>query len=143
MKKTCTLLLFLFFFSRASFAQQVSLYDSEGEAVAYINFSEDATIFFWDGKPAAFLEKDEDDICIFGFNGTFLGWYESGIIYDKKGYPVGAKKGVLNMNYRIEKIKGIQRIVGIKPITPISPIKPIWRMKWGINSLERVGELGD
>ena len=56
----------LIFFANA---QQVSLYDSEGEARAYIDFDEEATIFMWDGTPVAFLEKDGSDICVFGYNG--------------------------------------------------------------------------
>ena len=39
-------------------AQQISLYDSEGEARAYIDYDEEATIFMWDGTPVAFVEKD-------------------------------------------------------------------------------------
>lgn len=35
-------------------AQQISLYDSEGEARAYIDYDEEATIFMWDGTPVAF-----------------------------------------------------------------------------------------
>ena len=73
-------------------AQQISLYDSEGEARAYIDYDEEATIFMWDGTPVAFVEKDGRDLCVFGFNGSFLGWYEDGVIYDKKGYAVGAKE---------------------------------------------------
>ena len=34
-------------------AQQVSLYDSQGEARAYIDYDEEATIFMWDGTPVA------------------------------------------------------------------------------------------
>lgn len=116
-------------------AQQVSLFNNQGEAVAYIDFSEDATIFLWNGTPMAFLEKDGDDICVFGFNGSFLGWYEEGIFYDKKGYVVGAKKGAVNMATKIEEIKGIQKITPIRPITAITPIQPILKNSWSSNSL--------
>ena len=33
-------------------AQEVTLFDSEGEAIAYIDYSEDETIFLWNGKIA-------------------------------------------------------------------------------------------
>jgi hypothetical protein len=118
-----------------TFAQEVSLYDREGEAVAYIDFDEDATIFMWDGTPAAFLEKSSSDICVFGFNGKFLGWYEDGIIYEKYGYAVGARKGATNMITRIERIKGIQKITPMRPITPITPIKPFFKNSWSSQSL--------
>jgi len=111
-------------------AQQTSLYDSGGEARAYIDYNQEATIFMWDGTPVAFIEVNRDEICIFGFNGNFLGWYENGIIYEKKGYAVGVRKGAINMIYKPERIKGIQKIIPIRPITPITPIQPIWKSTW-------------
>ena len=135
MRKNIFLTLIMLIISIIVSAQQISLYDSEGEAVAYIDFDEDATIFMWKGTPVAFIEKDGQDICVFGFNGSFLGWYEDGIIYDKNGYAVGARKGAVNMVYKIERIKGIQQITPIKPITPITPIQPIWRNSWSNTSL--------
>ena len=116
-------------------AQQISIYDSDGEARAYIDYDEEATIFMWDGTPVAFIEKDGNDLCVFGFNGSFLGWYEDGIMYDKKGFAVGARKGAVNMITKIEKIKGIQKITPIRPITPITPIQPIWKSSWSNTSL--------
>lgn len=116
-------------------AQQISIYDSNGEARAYIDYDEEATIFMWDGTPVAFIEKDGNDLCVFGFNGSFLGWYEDGIMYDKKGFAVGARKGAVNMITKIEKIKGIQKITPIRPITPITPIQPIWKSSWSNTSL--------
>jgi hypothetical protein len=111
-------------------AQQISIYDSNGEAKAYIDYNKEATIFMWDGTPVAFIEKDGNDLCVFGFNGSFLGWYEDGIMYDKKGFAVGARKGAVNMITKIEKIKDIQKITPIRPITPITPIQPIWKSSW-------------
>jgi hypothetical protein len=113
-------------------AQQVSLYDREGEARAYIDYDEEATIFMWDGTPVAFVEKDGSDLCVFGFNGSFLGWYEDGIICEMKGYAVGARKGAVNMITKIERIKGIQRT---SPMRPITPIQPILKSSWSNTSL--------
>lgn len=134
MKKLLFLTLTILIVSTLS-AQQISLYDSNGEARAYIDYDEDATIFMWDGTPVAFVEKDGRDLCVFGFNGSFLGWYEDGIIYDKKGYAVGARKGAVSMITKIERIKGIQKITPIRPITPITPIQPIWKSSWSNTSL--------
>jgi hypothetical protein len=135
MKISIVVLLTFFSLSFFTYGQEISLYDGNGEARAYIDFNEDATIFLWDGTPVAFIENDHDDLCVYGFNGRFLGWYEKGIIYDKQGYVIGAKKGAINMIFRIERIKGIQGITPIKPITSITPIKPFWRNSWSSNSL--------
>lgn len=116
-------------------AQQVSLYDSDGEARAYIDFDEEATIFMWDGTPAAFIENDRRDLCVFGFNGIFLGWYEDGIIYDKKGYAVGARKGATNMMTKMERMKGMQKMTPMRPMTPMTPMKPMWKSSWSSTSL--------
>jgi hypothetical protein len=134
MKKLLLFILVILTVSTLS-AQQVSLYDSDGEARAYIDYDEDATIFMWDGTPVAFVEKDGSDLCVFGFNRSFLGWYEDGIIYDKKGYAVGARKGAVSMITKIERIKGIQKITPIRPITPITPIQPILKSSWSNTSL--------
>jgi hypothetical protein len=135
MKKALFTILTMVLFLTVVNAQEVSLFDSNGEAIAYIDFSEDATIFMWDGTPVAFLEKDGSDVCVFGFNGNFMGWYEEGIIYDKKGYAVGATKAATNMITKIERIKGIKRITPIRPITPITPIQPVFKSSWSSTSL--------
>lgn len=135
MKKTILTLFAMISLTFFASAQQVSLFDSEGEARAYVDYDEEATIFMWDGTPVAFVEKDGSDLCVFGFNGSFLGWYEDGIMYDKKGYAVGARKGAVNMITKIEKIKSIQRITPIRPITPITPIQPILKISWSNTSL--------
>lgn len=116
-------------------AQQTSLFDSEGEARAYIDYDEDATIFMWDGTPVAFLEKNGSDICVFGFNGSFMGWYEDGIIYDKKGYAVGAREGATNMSLRSERSKSSQRSTPSRPSTPSTPSQPSWKSSWSSTSL--------
>lgn len=116
-------------------AQEITLFDSQGNARAYIDYDDDATIYLWNGKAVAFLENDGSNICIFGFNGRFLGWYEDGIARDKNGNAVGARKGATNMMTNIEPIKSIQEITPIRPITPITPIKPIFSNSWSSESL--------
>ena len=116
-------------------AQQISIFDSDGEASVYIDFGKNATIYMWDGSPVAFINNDGRDLCVIGFNGNFLGWYIDGVIYDNEGYAVGARKGAVGMITKIERIKGIQQITPIRPIVPISPIKPILRGNWINTSL--------
>ncbi len=133
-KKLLIILIFTITFHK-TYSQQITLFNSNGAAKAYIDYNEDATIFSWNGKPLAFLENDNNEICVFGFNGRFLGWYVDGIIYDKNGYAVGASKGSVNMLTNIEPIKSIQELRPIKPITPITPIQPILNNSWSSMSL--------
>jgi len=116
-------------------AQQTSLFDSEGEAIAYIDYEEDATIFMWDGTPVAFLENDGSGNCVFGFNGKFLGWYENGIIYNEEGYLVGAKEGAVNIRTQREPRKSRQLRVPRKPRTPRVQRTPRWNRSWSNTSL--------
>lgn len=135
MKSILLTLMTLLSFTLVVNAQQTSLFDSEGEARAYIDYDEDATIFMWDGTPVAFLEKNGSDICVFGFNGSFMGWYEDGIIYDKKGYAVGAREGATNMSLRSERSKSSQRSTPSRPSTPSTPSQPSWKSSWSSTSL--------
>tara|TARA_R110002033_G_scaffold33618_1_gene71056 strand:- start:1290 stop:1724 length:435 start_codon:yes stop_codon:yes gene_type:complete len=130
--KLLTLFLLLAFTMNA---QETTLFDSQGNARAYIDYDDDATIYLWNGKAVAFLENDGSDMCVFGFNGNFLGWYENGIVRDENGNAVGARNGATNMITNIEPIKSIQEISPIRPITPITPIKPIFSNSWSSESL--------
>lgn len=135
MKKTFFALLIILTFNEVTIAQQISLFDNNGEARAYIDFDEEATIFIWDGTPAAFLEQDGSEICVIGFNGNFMGWYEDGIIYDKKGYAVGAREGAINMMTKMERMKGMQKMTPMRPMTPMTPMQPMWKSSWSSTSL--------
>ena len=115
--------------------RQVSLYDGKGEAIAYIDYDNDATIFMWDGTPVAFFEKRYDDLCVFGFNGSFLGWYKDGFIYDKGGYIVGARKEAINKITKFEGMKKIQKFVPMRPITPIVTPILVSKNSWSNTSL--------
>ncbi len=131
------IIVFVFFlgFAQTLKAQQVSIFDNEGEARAYIDFDKNATIYMWDGTPVAFINNDGKDMCIIGFNGTFLGWYIEGIMYEKNGFIVGARKDALAMNTKSEKMKRIQRITPIRPFIPKSPVKPSLKTSWSGTTL--------
>jgi hypothetical protein len=135
MSKKIKFLILLLFIAFTINAQETTLFDSQGNARAYIDYDDDATIYLWSGKAVAFLENDGSDMCVFGFNGNFLGWYEDGIVRDKNGNAVGARDGATNMITNIESIKSIQEISPIRPITPITPIKPIFSNSWSSESL--------
>jgi hypothetical protein len=128
----------------ASNAQQTSLYNKDGEATAYIDYDKKATIFLWNGTPVAFLQKELNDTCIIGFNGSFIAWYKDGIVYDKEGLAAGVKKGVQRMLllHKNEKIKGVQKIVPVKPVIPMVPVQPVFRSSWGNTGLEELLSAG-
>jgi hypothetical protein len=62
-----------------------TLYNAEGEPVAYISDSLTKAIYLWDGHPVAYLCNYH----VYGFNGRHLGWYIDGMVYDADGKGIG------------------------------------------------------
>ncbi|MCQ2246592.1 MAG: hypothetical protein MJZ69_07390 [Bacteroidaceae bacterium] len=61
--------------------EEITLYDKDGIAVAYIAPDEDYTIYLWNGRPIGYLHKYK----YYAFDGHHLGWYSKGVIYDNEG----------------------------------------------------------
>jgi hypothetical protein len=114
------------------FAKEISLYDSDGEAVAYIDTSDDFTIYLWKGKPVAYL----DNSSVYGFNGKHLGWFEDGIIWDRKGYGVGFVEGAVSKLTKLEKLKGLQQLTPLKSLQQLEPLEPLHRNSFSPIPLE-------
>ncbi len=102
-------------------AEGITLFDYQGEATAYIDTDHGMNIYVWDGKPVAYIEGSS----IWGFNGTHLGWFKEGIIWDHDGYAVGFSEGSVGIVTKVEPEKGIRQIAPIKSIKGIKPIKPM------------------
>lgn len=67
-------------------ADDVSLFDSRGLPVAYIDTDDKRTIYLWNGAPVAYLEnRNSGAFNVWGFNGKHLGWFEKGAIWDRSG----------------------------------------------------------
>ncbi len=63
-----------------------TLYDKNGEAVAYIAEDYHSTIYLWEGLPAAYIYEDEH---VYGFNGRHLGWFKGEVLFNHKGERIG------------------------------------------------------
>ena len=59
---------------------EISLFNSNGEAVAYIAVDH-LTIYLWNGDPVDYI----DDENVYGFNGKHLGWFSESVIIDHNG----------------------------------------------------------
>lgn len=90
--------------------REISLFDSDGEAVAYIVTSDDATIYLWSGKPVTYL----DGKSIYGFNGKHLGWFDQGVIRDHNGNSEGFIQGAINKLTRLEGLKSLKSLIPLK-----------------------------
>lgn len=103
------------------FGKEVSLFDSEGNAVAYIDTEDNMAIYLWKGKPVAYIDGDS----IYGFNGKHLGWFERGIIFDHNGCAVGFIEGAVNKPTKLEKLKGLKQLQPLKSLKQFEPLKPL------------------
>lgn len=65
---------------------EISLYNTDGEAVAYIADDGEASIYTWEGEAVAYIV---DGGIIYGWCGQHIGWFADGILYDLNGYRVG------------------------------------------------------
>jgi len=123
---------FVLFFNMSK-AQEISLFNSQGKAVAYVNTDDnDLTIYLWSGKPVAYISNDN----LYGFNGKHLGWWVKGIIRDHDGDAIGATKGVTNMNTEYEPLKGYKEFKPYKSYKEYPPHKPYWSTSWSNNSFK-------
>jgi hypothetical protein len=126
------LLLTLAFMAGAQ-AREITLFDSEGEAVAYIDTSDEATIYLWSGKPVAYLHGKS----IYGFNGKHLGWFDQGVVLDHKGNGVGFIRGAANKPTRLEGLKSLKSFKPLKSLKELEPLKPRNSNQWARLPLER------
>jgi len=110
---------------------EITLFDSGGNAVAYIDTSDsDLTIYLWNGNPVAYLFSESNTYSIYGFNGNHLGWFVDGIVRDNDGYAVGATGDAFSGITKIEPIKSIKMIKPVQSIRKISPLIPIFNNSW-------------
>jgi hypothetical protein len=113
-------------------AREITLFDSEGEAVAYIDTSDEATIYLWSGKPVTYLDGNS----IYGFNGKHLGWFDQGVIRDHNGNGVGFIQGAVNKLTRLEGLKSLKSLKPLKSLKELEPLKSLNSSQWSRLPLE-------
>lgn len=67
-----------------------TLFDKNGDPVAYVADDYHETIYLWDGSPVAYLYEDRQ---LYGVNGRHLGWFIDDIIYTHRGERIGFTSG--------------------------------------------------
>ncbi|MCP9751200.1 4-fold beta flower protein [Ferruginibacter sp. HRS2-29] len=122
----------LFAFNQTK-AQEISLFNSQGIAVAYVDTDDDdLTIYLWSGKPVAYISDNN----IYGFNGKHLGWWVKGVIRDHEGDAVGATKAASSMNTEYEPYKSYKEYKPYKSYKEYAPYKPYWSTSWSNTSFK-------
>lgn len=129
-------LLFLTLYT-VSKAEELSLFDFEGDAIAYIADDSEMTIFLWDGTPCAYLVKKgnsenpkTDKFSIYGFNGDHLGWLIKGIVRDHEGDITGFTRGAINKSTNYEPYKSYKQYKPYKGYKEYEPYMPYLSNNW-------------
>ncbi len=118
-------------------AKEITLFNSDGEAVAYIDDSDsDLPIYMWDGTPVAYLAPSNSDYYhVYGFNGLHLGWYERGVVRDHDGYVVGFQQGAMSKSTRYEPYKRYKKSKPYKSSPKYPPSKAYNKSSFSYTSL--------
>jgi hypothetical protein len=125
MKRVCVGLLCLSFVGPA-LAEEISLFNAQGAAIAYIDADEDLTIYLWSGEPVAYL----DDGNVYGFNGKHLGWFERGAIWGKDGGAACATAAAMPST-QFEPFKSFKQFKPFKSFKEFAPLKPLFSGRFG------------
>lgn len=70
------------FFSNFAFADDVLLYDSNGNPAVVIDTGDQSTLYLANGQPIGYVSNG----AVYSFQGKHLGWYSNGVLFDKNGY---------------------------------------------------------
>lgn len=104
---------------------EIALFDSAGEAVAYVAVDDDLTIYLWSGKPVAYLTDDSGGgYNVYGFNGKHLGWFLKGIIWDHTGNASCAVKEAFQAT-EMEPLKALKELQPLKSLQELAPLRPL------------------
>jgi hypothetical protein len=119
--KKLILLLFSMLIPFTSFGNtEISLFNSNGEAVAYIAVDDDLTIYLWSGEPVAYID-DED---VYGFNGKHLGWFSESMIINHNGESPCVLKNRYPGYTQYEGYKSYKSYKPYKSYQQYAPYKP-------------------
>ncbi|MGQ1947966.1 4-fold beta flower protein [Geofilum sp. OHC36d9] len=98
----------------------MTLFDKDGNPVAYIEIQDENTIYLWDGTPVAYLDSEN----IYGFNGKHLGWFNDSIIRNHEGEKSGFTKSSVPVNAKFEPFKSFKQFKPFKSFKEFAPFKP-------------------
>lgn len=114
------------------------LYSSTSQATAYIDWNDGMTIFMWGGQPVAYLYSTgaTGSWQVFSFSGSFLGWFEQEILWDRNGDAVLATAAALMGPVRPAPVRGIKGLKPLKGIRSLVPLKPLFSYRFASTTPE-------
>ena len=104
----------------------LDLFDVRGRATVYLEPSDALTFYLWSGEPVAYLDDDS----VYGFNGTHLGWYHNGAVYDHDGDVIAAPASMFQGSVTSGSARGLRGLRPLKGLKELKPLKPLFGMSW-------------
>ena len=94
---------------------ETSLFNKNGEPVAYIGDDFNHTIYLWDGSQVAYLYQADH---VYGTNGKHLGRFIENVLYDEQGLRLGFTAASCPVPVGKETVKPKKQ--------PLHDIRPRW-----------------
>ena len=134
MNKVINLMVGMFAFSIPTLThadQEISLFNAEGRATAYIAVDDELTIYLWNGRPVAYLQSSNaGEFHFYGFNGRHLGWFVRGAIWHHDGFASCATGDVMNYT-QFEPFKGFKNFKPFRDFRESPPSIPSLSSSFG------------
>ena len=106
-----------------------TLFNKNGEAVAYIMDDYHDSIYMWSGFSVAYLYNEEH---VYGINGRHLGWFINEVIYNVQGERIGFTSNTCPVNIAKEPEKAKRRTMD--EIRPRWSAPPLPKLSFNLGS---------
>lgn len=100
---------------------ETTLFDKNGNPIAYISPHDGNAIYMWDGNAVCYLDGEK----VYGWQGSHIGWYINDIIYDIDGLRIGFTKKTCPVLTYSEPIKYIKYVQYVKYVKYLAYSKPM------------------
>jgi 4-fold beta-flower domain-containing protein len=111
-------------------ADDWTLYDQNGEAIAYIDSNGD--IYLYDDTPVGYLDDDRESV--YAYSGQHLGWFMDGWVRDNEGACVYftdlAQGGPVRPVRQVRPVKGVRGVRPVRGVRQVRPIRPGGSLGW-------------
>ncbi len=103
-----------------------TLFDIYGNPVAYIDHtSPEKTFYLWNGTPVCYLVEHQ----VYGYNGSHLGWFEDGVVYDLSGCRVGYNREALRVIPHFEPFKSFKQFKPFRSFREFAHFRPLFSIR--------------
>lgn len=101
---------------------EITLYDLNGKAIAYVAPKEGYAIYMWNGNAVCYLDGDK----IYGWKGKHIGWFVDDIVYDISGKRVGFTNKTCPVVTYVEPVKYVKYVQYVKYVKNVPYVKPVF-----------------